>query len=112
MSANLTVAVDAMSGDKGTGVIVDAVRQVLDTRPDTTLLLVGDPQEIQRHIGAKPLPEGRAHIVEASEVVTMEDSVAVALRNKKQSSMRIAIDQVKSGRACGYAHRVPVWLCR
>lgn len=96
---NLTVAVDAMSGDKGTGVIVEAVRQVLHARKDASLLLVGDPAEIERHIGDNPLPEGRAHIVEASEVVTMEDSVAVALRNKKKSSMRIAVDQVKSGRA-------------
>ncbi len=99
MGANLTVAVDAMSGDKGTGVIVDAVRQVLNARPDANLLLVGNPDEIQRHIGDQPLPAGRADIVEATELVTMEDSVAVALRNKKQSSMRIAIDQVKSGRA-------------
>lgn len=99
MKKNLTVAVDAMSGDKGTGVIVEAVRQVLSQRPDATLLLVGDPQEINRYIGDKPLPEGRAQIVEASEVVTMEDTVAIALRNKKKSSMRIAIDQVKSGRA-------------
>jgi len=99
MNANLTVAIDAMSGDKGTGVIIDAVRQVLSVRQDVTLLLVGDPDEINRHIGNKPLPDGQAVIVEATEVVTMEDSVAVALRNKKQSSMRIAINQVKSGRA-------------
>jgi len=99
MSKNLTVAIDAMSGDKGTGVIVEAVRQVLSERADANLLLVGDPAEIQRHIGNNPLPEGRSQIVEASEVVTMDDTVAIALRNKKKSSMRIAIDQVKSGRA-------------
>ncbi len=99
MSKNLTVAVDAMSGDKGTGVIVDAVRQVLRARDDVSLLLVGDPEEISRHIGRDALPDGRATIVEANQVVTMDDSVAVALRNKKQSSMRVAIDQVKSGRA-------------
>lgn len=99
MTANLTVAVDAMSGDKGTGVIVEAVRHVLANRSDATLLLVGDPAEIERHIGDKPLPEGRVRIVEATEVVTMEDSVAVALRNKKKSSMRVAIDQVKNGSA-------------
>lgn len=99
MSTNLTVAIDAMGGDKGTAVIVEAVRQVLATRDDATLLLVGDPDEINRHIGQTPLPEGRVEIVEATEVVAMDDSVAVALRNKKQSSMRIAINQVKSGRA-------------
>ena len=99
MSNNLTVAVDAMGGDKGTGVIVEGVRQVLSARSDAKLLLVGDPDEINRHIGKNPLPKGQAEIVEASEVVNMDDSVAVALRAKKQSSMRVAIDQVKSGRA-------------
>ncbi len=99
MSAGFTVAVDAMGGDKGTGVIVEGVRQVLSARDDANLLLVGDPDEIQKHIGNNPLPKGRTEIVEASEVVNMDDSVAVALRNKKKSSMRIAIDQVKSGRA-------------
>lgn len=99
MSAGFTVAVDAMGGDRGTGVIVEGVRQVLATRSDANLLLVGDPEEISRHIGNNPLPKGRAEIVEAAEVVSMDDTVAVALRNKKQSSMRIAIDQVKSGRA-------------
>jgi len=96
---NLTVAIDAMSGDKGTEVIVEAVRFVLKSRKDAKLLLVGDPDEISRHIGSNPLPEDRVEIVAATEVVSMEDSVAVALRNKKNSSMRVAIDQVKSGRA-------------
>jgi len=95
----LVVAIDAMSGDKGTGVIVDAARQVLQSREDAHLLLVGDPATIEEHIGSNPLPEGRAEIVPASEVVTMDDTVAVALRNKKKSSMRVAIDQVKQGRA-------------
>jgi len=88
-----------MSGDGGTAVIVNAVRLVLERRNDVHLLLVGDADTIKRHIGAKPLPEGRYAIVEADQVVTMEDTAAVALRNKKTSSMRIAINMVKEGRA-------------
>jgi len=99
VSTNLTVSVDAMGGDKGTAVIIDGVRRVLAARDDVSLLLVGDSDEINRHIGQNPLPQERVEIVQADEVVNMDDSVAVALRNKKQSSMRIAIDQVKSGRA-------------
>ncbi len=94
-----TVAVDAMSGDRGTAVIVDAVRRVFESRDDVHLLLVGDPDTIKKHIGSKPLPEGRYAIVPADQVVTMEDTAAVALRNKKTSSMRIAINMVKEGRA-------------
>jgi len=93
------VAIDAMGGDGGTGVMVEAARQVLARRRDVTLLLVGDPDTIASHVGARPLPAGRFEIVPASEVVTMEDAPAVALRSKKRSSMRIAIDLVKSGRA-------------
>jgi len=94
-----TVAVDAMSGDRGTVVIVDAVRRVLERRDDVHLLLVGDADTIKKHMGNRPLPEGRYTIVEADQVVTMEDTAAVALRNKKTSSMRIAINMVKEGRA-------------
>lgn len=95
----LTVAIDAMSGDGGTGIIIDAVRTVLDKRADVHLILVGDPDHINQHIGTVPLPQERYSIVPAAEVVTMDDSAAIALRTKKQSSMRIAINLVKEGKA-------------
>ena len=88
-----------MSGDGGTPVIIEAVRSVLNNRSDVHLLLVGNPETIKDCIGSSPLPEGRYSIVPALEVVTMDDSAAVALRNKKQSSMRISINQVKEGNA-------------
>lgn len=95
----LTVAIDAMSGDGGTTLIVDAVRMVLDQREDAHLILVGDPDHIKDSMGQDLLPEGRYSIVAASEVVTMHDSTTVALRTKKDSSMRIAINLVKDGTA-------------
>ncbi len=99
MSRMLKVAIDAMSGDGGTAVIVEAVRSVLNQRDDVHLSLVGDPDHISQCIGQTALPEGRYTIVPAAEVVTMEDSPVVALRSKKKSSMRIAINQVKDGSA-------------
>ncbi len=99
MQSSPTVAVDAMSGDRGTPVIVDAVRRVFRKNDDVHLLLVGEPDVIKKHIGSEPLPNGRYTIVPADQVVTMEDTAAVALRNKKSSSMRIAINMVKEGRA-------------
>lgn len=95
----LKVAIDAMSGDGGTAVIVDAARTVLNKRRDVHLLLVGDTEHIAKCIGNNPLPEGTYTIVSSTEVVEMEDSAAVALRSKKKSSMRIAINQVKEGEA-------------
>jgi len=95
----LRVAIDAMSGDGGTSVIIEAVRAVLASRDDVNLILVGDPEHIASCVGDKPLPEGRHSIVPAAEVVTMDDSAAIALRSKKKSSMRLAINLVKEGAA-------------
>lgn len=95
----LRVAIDAMSGDGGTVVIVDAARTVLNKRQDVHLLLVGDSDHIIKSIGSNPLPAGRYTVVPAAEVVEMKDSAAVALRSKKKSSMRIAINLVKEGEA-------------
>jgi len=93
------VAIDAMSGDRGTIAAVDAARSVLERRCDVHLVLVGNPEVINDCIGSNPLPEDRYSIVRADEVVTMDDSAAVALRNKKKSSMRLAVNQVKEGAA-------------
>lgn len=95
----LRVAIDAMSGDGGTVVAIDAARAVLRERDDVHLLLVGNPALIKESMGSNPLPEGRYTLVPATEVVTMDDSAAVALRTKKKSSMRLAINLVKEGEA-------------
>jgi len=93
------VAIDAMSGDGGTEVVIEAARAVLAQRKDVRLLLVGDPDTIKAAIGPQPLDEQRASIVPSTQVVTMDDSAAIALRSKKDSSMRVAINLVKEGRA-------------
>jgi glycerol-3-phosphate acyltransferase PlsX len=89
----ITLAVDCMGGDHGPAVTLDACLQFLARHDDTQLLLVGAPASLQsaRH--------PRAQVVAASEVVAMDDSIEVALRRKKDSSMRVAILQVKEGRA-------------
>ena len=98
-SQTLRVAIDAMSGDGGTIVAIDAARSILERRNDVHLLLVGNPNLINDCIGSRALPEGSYTLVPATEVVTMTDSAAVALRTKKQSSMRLAINLVKDGEA-------------
>ena len=88
-----TLAVDCMGGDHGPRVTLVACRRFLDTHPDAKLLLVGLPDALSS------FSHPRAQIVAASEVVAMDDPVELALRRKKDSSMRIAIEQVKSGAA-------------
>jgi len=88
-----TLAVDCMGGDHGPRVTLVACRRFLDTHPDAKLLLVGLPDALSS------FSHPRAQCVAASEVVAMDDPIEVALRRKKDSSMRIAIEQVKSGAA-------------
>ena len=89
----VTLAVDCMGGDHGPSVTLLACKQFLQAHPDAKLLLVGLPQALQH------FQHPRATMVAASEVVTMEDPLEVALRRKKDSSMRVAIEQVRDGKA-------------
>ena len=86
-----------MGGDHGPRVTLAACRRFLDSHPDARLLLVGLPEAL------KDFTHARASVVPASEVVGMDDPIEVALRRKKQSSMRIAIEQVHSGAAQAWA---------
>lgn len=89
----ITIAVDCMGGDHGPRVTLPACRKFLDAHPDAALILVGLPDSLSSFSHA------RANIVAASEVVGMDDPLEVALRRKKDSSMRVAIQQVKNGAA-------------
>ena len=89
----IRLAVDCMGGDHGPAVTLPACRAFLDKHPGASLVLVGKPEALA---AAASWP--RCRVVAASEVVTMEDSVEVALRRKRDSSMRIAIQQLKADR--------------
>ena len=89
----ITLSVDCMGGDHGPRVTLVACRHFLEKHPDAALLLVGLPASLAA------FSHPRATIVPATEVVAMDDPVEVALRRKKDSSMRVAIQQVKDGRA-------------
>ena len=93
----ITVAVDCMGGDVGPAVTLPACEAFLSRYPQAQLLLVGMPDAF----GAWPQVKNnvRCRIVPASEVISMDDTVEVALRKKKDSSMRVAIAQVKDGAA-------------
>ena len=89
----ITIAVDCMGGDHGPRVTLAACQSFLQRHEEARLILVG----LAGSLAGFSHP--RASIVAATEVVAMDDTVEVALRRKKDSSMRIAIDQVKQGAA-------------
>jgi glycerol-3-phosphate acyltransferase PlsX len=99
---NITIAVDAMGGDYGTPVTVPAVLRFLKQHQDAHIILVGLPTVIQTELAKYPQEkeaQARLYIKAASEVVTMEEAPQLALKNKKDSSMRVAINLVKLGEA-------------
>jgi glycerol-3-phosphate acyltransferase PlsX len=95
---SITIALDAMGGDHGPDVTVSAAIHILKRQPDLCLILVGKREILEAVLqeqGAK-LSE-RLLIEHASEVVEMTDLPSQALRKKKDSSMRVAINLVKEG---------------
>jgi glycerol-3-phosphate acyltransferase PlsX len=109
----IRIAIDCMGGDAGLPVTIPAAVEFAQQFPDTRLLLVGLPDQIEAALaGQRRVPRDRIEIVPASEVVTMDDPVEVALRRKKDSSMRLAAQAVKDGRAdaCVSAGNTGAWM--
>ena len=96
----VTVAVDCMGGDHGAHVTVPAVLEYLARDPASAFILVGQRDVIEAELRrCKASESTRRRVHHAGEVVEMDEAPASALRGKKDSSMRVAIDLVKSGDA-------------
>ena len=95
-----SIAIDIMGGDVGPNVTIPAAVESLKTHPNLQIILVGNEDIIKSHL-LKFLDKetSRIKICHASEVVLMDESPQVALKNKKDSSMRVAINLIKSGKA-------------
>ncbi len=93
----ITIAVDCMGGDHGPRVTVPAALAAVQRHRDLSVILVGQEASIRPLL--KGDEGGRVVIHHASEVVAMDESPSLALRNKKDSSMRVAANLVKSGEA-------------
>ena len=97
---DITVAIDAMGGDHGPHVTIPAALKALEADSELNVVLVGLSDAIEAELKAnKASASPRLRVHHASEVVTMDESPQGALKNKKDSSMRVAINLVKSGEA-------------
>lgn len=94
-----TIAIDAMGGDHGPSVTVPAALSVLEECPTLGLILVGDRRAIQLALKDAHFDPERLVVYHASQQVAMDELPSVALRTKKGSSMRLAIDLVKEAKA-------------
>lgn len=99
-SHNSTLAIDAMGGDVGLDVTIPAAIKILEDFSHLRLILVGDQDLIERSLQSCPEAlRQQIAVHHASQVVAMDEKPASALRGKKDSSMRVAINLVKSGEA-------------
>ena len=95
----ITLAVDAMGGDAGLAVTIPGALLFLRQPADVRLLMVGDEVQVRQALEAANASMDRIQIVHAAQVVEMDEQPQSALKNKKDSSMRIAVNQVKEGLA-------------
>ncbi len=95
----ITLAVDAMGGDHGPKVTIPASINALSKYDQLHIILVGDKELIQKELQKNKYTNTRLSIQHASEVVEMDESPQSALKNKKDSSMRVAINLIKEEKA-------------
>jgi len=99
----LTIAVDAMGGDFAPRAIIEGVAAMFASASFSEpyeILLVGNEQELDRELSRAGIAgDSRLEVVHASEVVKMDDAPAAAMRSKRDSSINVAVDLVKKGRA-------------
>jgi len=100
MSKFPTIALDAMGGDIGPDVVLPAAVEIRKKYPELNLILVGQEDRLQADLASLGVkPDERLTIHHASQVVAMDESASSALRGKKDSSMRVALNLVKQGDA-------------
>ena len=88
-----------MGGDHGLATTIPASLKALKDFPKLHLLLVGDEVSIAQTLSTLPHDTSRVTIVHAEQLVDMDEAPSKALRGKRKSSMRLAIDAVNDGRA-------------
>lgn len=95
----MKVALDAMGGDHAPTVNIEAAVEVVKERSDIEVVLVGDEPSILKGLANKEYPETRISIKNASQVVAMDEPPAIAVRRKKDSSIKRAVELVKNKKA-------------
>jgi glycerol-3-phosphate acyltransferase PlsX len=95
----IRVALDAAGGDCGVEPNVRGASHALEEWPDLAVLFVGPRSEIEQALSRVELDRNRIELVEASEVVSMADPATAPLRQKRKSSIRVAANLVREGKA-------------
>ncbi len=95
----MKIALDAMGGDFGPAVTVEGAAEILNEDNDLEIILVGDEEKLKKELATKKYPPSRIRIQHTSQVVEMGEHALTAIRKKKDSSIRRAVELVKNGEA-------------
>jgi glycerol-3-phosphate acyltransferase PlsX len=95
----MRIALDAMGGDYAPAVNIEGAIESVSDYEDIDVILVGEESSIGRELDNKRFPPNRISIKHASQVVRMDESPTIAIRKKKDSSIRRALELVKNGQA-------------
>ncbi|MEM6986014.1 MAG: phosphate acyltransferase, partial [Pseudomonadota bacterium] len=98
MDKESQLAIDAMGGDSGVSVVVEAAVSALKRHPKLNITLTGDRDTVMASLG-QHAEDPRISVVHTTQTVAMDEAPALALRGKKDSSMRVAVNLVKEGKA-------------
>src|SRR5712692_7019361 len=101
MSDRITIAIDAMGGDRAPAMVLSGADIALERHPGAQFLLFGDSAQITPLLARLPRLAGTATVHHTDEAVADDAKPSQALRSGRQSSMRLAIDAVAEGRADG-----------
>lgn len=99
MSQRLTIALDAMGGDKGPDMVIAGADIARERHPQVHYLLFGDTARIEPLLAQRPALRAVAEVRHTPDAVAGDAKPSVALRAGRQSSMRLAIDSVAGGQA-------------
>ena len=95
----MRIALDAMGGDYAPSVNIEGAIEIVNDFEDTDIILVGDEPVISRELADKKYSLKRISIKHASQSVKMDESTTIAIRKKRDSSIRRGIELVKHGEA-------------
>ena len=94
------IAIDCMGGDFGPSVTIPAIKKAILAHPHVAFQLYGDLEKINLHLNnQRIINHPKIRVFASQDDVTMQDSAAVALKNKKNSSMRLSLEAVRDGLA-------------
>ena len=99
---NIIIAVDVMGADHGAQTVVDGAVAALEDKDISKIILVGRESEILQALEASKYDESRIEVVHAEEVIGMDEVPTTALKAKKDSSVVVGLNLVKSGRAAAF----------